>query len=938
MDDHPLFEFIDNEGNDIRDEIIASSVKNLDRFITQDLPKKTIALVWVVGNDITDYMKIRPFMNFQTDDNLEKQADLFVKQYNKSVKIQKEISKKNRSYVKDFLKVQGDHETSEFSINENIIGGKFNAPSNYMPTEEIPIFKSDSEIRVWKDYRDIDTITGFSELDVEKNKVIFIDSKGSNGVFDNVTGEIEFSTTPDNVDNALKNIERSLGAEIKDTQRMNIKGEFVIKNVNIDRRIFALLLVRKGFYEDRVILDEAGKILSEKDRFQMKYWKNTMAFGRPSFISLSNTGENLTVKLAKVPNESMVQNIKLFVLGMLNDYKTSRNVMVARYKKDSKSLTFTTKDIIKKKPSTQATKTKQKLGPLQERNPELFGFKGYARLCPASDQPMIPDAKKVQKLLKTDPSRIVEYPKGSGDYYTCDHIKNVKKGESKVREFPGLRPDTESIKTGRVSKYAFVPCCYPIDQYKKKSSGLNKYRNVGNEPVSKKEGGILDKQKKLGDGRKGLIPTSLQEIMEFHGMKTKNYLRHGLPPSNQSILDAAAFIKYNDEWNEDPESARSLVFDDLDSSTDINAGLQSYSISYMRDALENRDMELKAENFAPVLEFYLKAVVVVIEGDEYPVPDTKFGFIPQLFMRKRLVILYKHKGSQQVEVVGTYQGNFDMYADRKTITRFLRSKRDVFGFYSGTGYTYPKYAKLVSNSTKQYIDKFGKCRGFIVDGQSVFMAPTAPTNRPITKKKMESDPKGFAEEYEMDILYEDDNALYTEKFVLYKTEDYGYQEPSMFYTKPYIIPRNSFFIPSYKSEVNAIRLMEGENVEVDKITEKLYGRWKELGVDAPRLQDERVSMGDVVVLKTQRDTVLYTNLLRTLGLFKWEKLTDVKHSPGTVHYILLDDGSSLTVLDIVGKPGDTPTQEGMYDVSFGRKIRDGPGVVRYFGNKYGIIQ
>ncbi|NCP46385.1 MAG: hypothetical protein GW818_08205, partial [Flavobacteriales bacterium] len=204
----------------------------------------------------------------------------------------------------------------------------------------------------------------------------------------------------------------------------------------------------------------------------------------------------------------------------------------------------------------------------------------------------------VKKLQRDDPAKILEYPEGSGDFYICD---------SKARKYPGLKPDTESVKIGRETKYQYVPCCYPIDQYKKRSSGLNKYREVGtpSKVVPKKTAGVLDKQKKLGEGRKGYIPTTLSSIMSFHGLKSDDFLRYGLPPSKQSIIDAAAMIKYPDEWKEDFESARDMVIIDLGKSDDINAGLQSYTIEYMKEALEDDTIELKAKNFLPVIEYYL---------------------------------------------------------------------------------------------------------------------------------------------------------------------------------------------------------------------------------------------------------------------------------------------------------------------------------------------
>lgn len=938
MDETPLFAFIDAEGNDIRDRIISSKVKDLSKFVTQDLNKKDIASVWVIGNDIDDYREVREFWSFQSDESMKEYIETFVKEYNTKAKEQKKISEENTKLQKKFLSALKKYDAGEFIIAENDIGAYFDTPASLTPTRHLPVMKTANELKLWREFRDIEIIELFNQLNVDADKTIFMDVNKNEGVLDSNLGYIEFSSDPEKIASTQTKIEESLGKKLNNVRKEKIKGEFVIKDKFIDRRLFALFIVLKKFYKNRIMLDETGKVLSGKDRFTLKYYHNTFSYSSPIFVTLTNYGDDVVVKMAKVPSEAMIRTVKIFVLGMLFEYESEITRLTKMYTEVDKSLSFTSEDIEKqkKKPTTQATKTKQKLGPLQEKNPELFGFKGYARLCPASDQPKIPPLEKVKKLLKNDPSKIIEYPEGSGDYYTCDHIKTIKKGESKLRIYPGLRPDTESVKVGRETKYKYVPCCYPIDQYKKASSGLNKYRQVPTKAVPKKSEGILDKQKKLGEGRKGFIPTTLAEIMIFHGLKPDDYLRYGLPPSKQSIIDAAAMIKFSDM---DFEEARDQVLFELQSSNSLYAGLQSYSMEYMINALEDDSIELKAIDFLPVLEYYLRAVVVLIEGDDMPIPNTKLGFIPTTFMRKRFVLLYKHKDSEQIEVVGTYQKEFDSYASQKVVQRFLRTKLKVYGFFSESMYKYPKYLDLVARAQGQYIDTFGKCRGFLIDGQSVFMAPVAPVNKPVVTEISVRKPMKLIKSLKLDPLYEDDVALYTEKFVFVKSKskDYGYSEPPSDYMKPYVIPQNTFFIPSYRAENDAITLMNGYDVEIDKETEKVLSEWEDLNVEPPRQNVSLDAINTVVTLHNKGETRDYIQLLRTRGKLEWEKLENLKHVPGVVHNVLLDDTETLEVLDVEKKPKEIPTDKGLYDVSYGRKVEDGPGLVAYPHGKWGVV-
>lgn len=933
MDETPLFMYVDQEGKDIRDAIINSNIKSLSNFVSPTLNRKSIASIWAIGNDLEDYQKIKKFWNFQSDENMQESLKQFIKEYNQDASNQKAISKENVKLQKKFLESMKKYDAGEFVVAESELSAKFKPPVQLNVSSRIPIYKEGSTVKVWKEYRNPEVIELFSYANAEPNQIVFMDMDGNQGILDNNLGYIEFSSEPSKIDMIKSEIEKSISTPLQNIRKSKIKGEFSIKNKYFDRRIFAFMILKKNFYKNRVFLDESGRVLSKKDRFTLKYYPNTIQYSNPIFITLTNFGDDIVVKMAKIPGESDVRKTKVFVLGMLYDYDTLASGIVDDYKKIDKSLEFTYEILRKtqmKKPTTQATKTKQKLGPLQERNPELFGFKGYARLCAAANQPKIPDMDTVKKLLRDDPAKILEYPEGSGDYYMCD---------SKARKFPGLKPDTESAKIGRETKYQYVPCCYPIDQYKKRSSGLNKYRQVGtpSKVVPKKTAGILDKQKKLGEDRKGFIPTTLSDIMSFHGLKSDDFLRYGLPPSKQSIIDAIAMIKYPDEWKEDFETARDMVLIDLGKSDDLNAGLQSYTLSYMKEALEDDTIELKAKNFLPIMEYYLDAVVILIENDEMPKPDTRFGFIPNIFRRNKLVILYKHKDSEQIEVVGTYQKNYSTYASSTIIKRFLETKKKVFGFYSDMDYQFPRYANLIANAQKQYIDSYGKCRGFVINGQSVYMAPVAPTNLPVEERTLIKTPLKLLKSLKLTPLYEDDACLYTKSFVFPKKKSYGYENPPDDFVKPYIVVEDKFFMPSYKAENDAITLMNGYDVEIDDETEKLLNKWEELDVEPPRQAIILNENTDIITLNNPSEVMKYVNLLKILGKFQWEKLEDIKHNPGTIHNILLEDTTTLKVMDVKKKPKNPPTDKGLYDVSYGRKIEDGPGLVRYHNDKYGVI-
>jgi len=370
------------------------------------------------------------------------------------------------------------------------------------------------------------------------------------------------------------------------------------------------MIVNNQFYGDRLFVNEDANVISDKKKFQMKYYINTLEYSKPIVLTLTNEEDNLLVKVAKVSDASLLPGIKSFALYIINDYVKEKSKIIAQYTKFYKKLTFKDSDIVKKKAVQKATKTKQRLNALKALNPELFENVSYSRLCPGAQQPLVATSEQIRKL---DSNKLLEYPKGSGHFYTCIHNDIVKTGESKPRLWPGLKEDTIS-KTA--PKYKYIPCCYPIDQYSKKSTVLYKYINGEEEAISKK-GGILDRQKKIPAGRRGLIPNALAEILKYHGLNSEDLLRYGLPVSNSSIIDAIALIKYPDR-----ENARTLIVNELSKSQSLYAGAQTYSVKYILDALKN-NLPLLAENFFPIMEYFLNAVVVVIEKDDYAIPKCK---------------------------------------------------------------------------------------------------------------------------------------------------------------------------------------------------------------------------------------------------------------------------------------------------------------------------
>lgn len=900
-----IYDFLDNNGNDLRKKIKTS--KNLQEFLSYGIPKSTIAIVWAILNDEKDYKKIKYFYDFHSDESLQRQKKEYIKFYNTTEEKQKIINEENLEMYKKFKKTK--YETSEFKIRENTIGGYIESYKT-TPNEFFPIFKEDGVIKIYKDFKNIETIEKFNMVNVPEY-VFFEDKDGNTASINKYTHIIEYEIPVEKLEYSKKNLAESVGV-IQNIRLINVNAEYSIKDVQIDRRIFAMMLIRKKFYNDRIFLNEDEKVLSEKKRFSLKYYKNTLSYGSQASITLTNFEGNLVVKLAKVKNDKDMQDIKILVNGLLNDYITTKPQIIQQYQKYHK-ITFTDTDIVKKKSGAKATKTKIRLGPLIEKNPELFSNSSYSILCPMAHQPIPLTEKQAKKM---EPTKVLEYPKDSGDFYGC----NPKPGDVKQWIFPGLKENTVDKKAGKEVKFDYVPCCYPINQYDKKSKGLYKYMHG---ITTEKEGGILDKQKKLAQGRKGQIPTFLASVLEFHGMKPDDYLRYGLPPSKQSVYYAVATIKYPEM---DVHEAKDKVVKELAKSKSIYAAYQSYTPEYIRQTFIDEELSVKAENIASMLEYFLDALVIVIDHRDFVQPDNKFGYFPSLFPRKNVVILYKK--DEQIELVGSYDGNF-IFDDPKP---FMESRKKVWKFYSNISYKYPIFSSLVKNATHQYVDVFGKCRGLVIDNQTIFLPPIAPINKPLAKKIHKGNIQEIIEKFNIELIYKDSQCVYS-KFLQFPYDEFEQDlpKPKKKYVKPFIFSEDKFFNSSYNNEVEAIRLMTTREKGGKKLKE-----WKKLNISAPRISAVIENIPSVIILGNSGEVYRFIQLLKSNNDFKWENLENIKFNKDSLHYLFLD-GKPFSVHDVTDYPDDLETDYGIYDIAYGKKIEDGPGIIIYGKDKFGVL-
>lgn len=918
LDNFTLFEYRDKDGKSLIKKIGNTPLLELRKWMGPQISKVDIALIWAIINDEDDHREFTGFYNFRNDDNLKREKNIFIKRYNSLVKKQKEatkdytkFAKKINEKVKEFKE---DTTVSDFISTKTTVLAEFDADELKLdPTMNVPMFKTPYWTKLWRQYSDMEDIKNFIAQSSDGRYLFKIPGEEI-GYIDIGSEHIEFTVKPDKIDDTIEILNRDLDANISDYSLLKINGSFVVKDFYFDRNIIAMMLVENLFYNNRLFLNESGEVLSKKvkldsgddiksiGRFQLTYYKHGVQFSNPVFITFTNKDKDIVISIAKIPSEDDIEDAMNMVMFILQEYSDNENKIEKIYKRGVKDFKIKT---VKKQTAQKPQKTKIRINQLRNFDPDLFG-REYPRMCQGpKQQPLIATKDQIRQLKGTD--RILEYPFGSGKYYTCT---------DNSRPFPGLLENKKDVNP----KYKHVPCCYPRTQERR----IAKFQAEDAGLVPKKvvvKDYIFEGEKILEEGRQGKLSEVLKQILKFHHLDPDTFIRYGVTSSPQSILYAMAMIEDYEGWMKNPDKAKKKVVDKLKGNNMLNAALQSYSRDYMDRALEKEFMELTAKNFHPVVEYYFKAVVVVINDIDLARPDSYFGFISRIRKRKNLIILYTHKDSEQVEVIGMYDKTF-MFKRPRSINQFLKSKKQVYGFFSGKDYKTPKVAEISKRATAQYIDSYGKARGFLVDGQSIYTIPTAPVAKKVITKPKIKDAENLLALFDLEPKYYESGIVYTDRFVIPSKESYDLDVPPADYIKPYILTLSNFIETSADAENTAYEILRGEK-EPPKGLKKEVKQFRSSDIKLPPLDRIEISSPKVITLYDRDDEVDYLESLKIRPTFRWQKLWKLEHIPGKIHWVIADESKSLLVKDVPVQPDG----EVGYDVTADEKIGDGDLVV-----------
>ena len=430
-------------------------------------------------------------------------------------------------------------------------------------------------------------------------------------------------------------------------------------------------------------------------------------------------------------------------------------------------------------------------------------------------------------------------------------------------------------------KYPYVPCCYSKDQTKKIKQ-IQTEKTVKSLKVSDY---IFDADKRLQRGRYGDVNEMLKQILVYHNIK-KEMLRLG----TDDILDACAAINNFSAWLKNPDSQRKKIANKIQKSDMIYSASQSFSQNELKDVFK---MASDPAGFHPILEYLFDATVLLLEDDTVMYPNSQFGFIPRLIKHDKCIILFKHKKFPQIDILMSKKDKEIFLTRPSTVSKILTTKKQVFGFRSfkkTPTFKVNKYYKLAS---AQYLDEFGKNRGFLINNQTIFLPPTAPVDLPVETEIKYGKIKVDLDYYEAGVGYTDILAVPTKK-------DLNLPLPPRGFIKQYIVIQPDFISSAFE--------LSNKDVQQD-------------------------SHPEIVTLYTIEQEQEYLDGFKKRSQFEWQTMRKLRYVAGKTDWVLADDDTLLQVEN----DGDDGL-EIAYDSLFDSKIsKTGNGVV-YPNKKIGKIK
>ena len=580
--------------------------------------------------------------------------------------------------------------------------------------------------------------------------------------------------------------------EIIQQQQIGVKGTVVIPNFDLNRVIFAEMVMNDSTIRQFFFLSERLKTVLEKDRFYV-YYEPQHSGSVDSALTITITPQidasknrYMELRISKARNIQQVEAFRYTLSQILALYEKKKGAVVDDYSQvienfDEIADLYTKKEKVKKE-----KKTGKRADKLREMRPGMFMAR-YPDKCQQTRQPYLivgeEEAKKKIKELKknNEISAIVDaadgsydnlamnFPLGSQDYYFCAPREPNDKVQAQI--WPGLM---ENKVLENKETFPLLPCCFLDDQYRKKKGGLRQYLDKEEkvEPVGKKADTsyVLGSNKLAPADRIAVLPYNLEKIAEMSDIsKVKkgkdmifSVVRMGVLSSPDSLIhcmERATNSKYDLMSMEDRRKLVEKIRNEwasLASYAFAKQELFDFADETIRSYLRNQKSFVDPRMFISFIEKHYRCRLLMFEVTEKnPTGEFILPRYSQMYFPKKLdpqqttyIIVLQETGKiPQCELLCDlfrHEGKYN-FAGTKFVEQSLTILSQINSIsmvsVEETKSRVDRYDCIDTRSSffkeikKQFIDSNGKTRGIYVQGVFIITPPLSPFDVPEMKQE-----------------------------------------------------------------------------------------------------------------------------------------------------------------------------------------------------------
>lgn len=520
----------------------------------------------------------------------------------------------------------------------------------------------------------------------------------------------------------------------------SIKASFFIPNKMIEKLIYYDLVMNNKIVSSFMTVNERYRIYTKKGGVQTIFSldaedaKSSQVFSLQTLVttpplkkiigpSVSVGDYVVEIKVNKAKDLASVDTLQTFLSYLVEIYNEEKQGITSFYEKYSDNFEKEN-ELVDNLEDKKKIISEMKEPKLRDYDPDLF-VPGYPKKCNKS--PKIIEEKEAKKKMQ-EGIDIMKYPlydEFKVHYYTCENQIGSK------HPYPGL------IKT-EISPH-LLPCCFDVDQLKKKSSWRYIYENqISQEDVPKslktKKLKIYKTSRVLTEEGVGQLASDVNQLLRLIDGGNL-YIRKNIPLGPRAVILAiASALGIKDlDTKEKREAYVESKVKEMIKIIDKNIGFQnaySYSPITLKQFLTQKEKFIDLHIFHTILEEVFKCnILFFVHNQNFPNGTLASPyFMNNLLLNKKkhdlknFVILYETTGTKienleypHYEVVTKF-----IIKEKKLITTFVKSDvviKDLVNIYKQmyipSGNLTNSIIPTVSFNSKiiaQQTDYFGKTR------------------------------------------------------------------------------------------------------------------------------------------------------------------------------------------------------------------------------------